>query len=462
VTTTPPHAPQSAPTPTAPARGPLLRALLASASGSLLTWYDFFLYAFAAGQVVGRVFFPAGDPLSSQLMALATVVGGVAARPVGAALFGHLGDRIGRRATLIATLGLMGLATALVGTLPAGAIGAALLVLLRLAQGLAAGGQWAGSVLLSLECRPSARDRRGFLGSWTQAGLPAGLALAYGALQLSTTLLGADSYWGWRLPFLAGVLPLAVALFARLAAAETPVFKRLLQERWVEPAPVLTVIARQWREVLLTGLVRTGQQAGFTVFTVVALTYATETLGLARDLVVLFVVAGAGLAAVATPPLGFLSDVVGRRWLILAGAVLMLLWAYPAWLLLDTRAPLLVAAAIVAGLLIHDLQLAPQAALIGESFTPRLRYSGAALGYELATLTAAAPAPLAASLLLHRFNSSPALAALLAAYTLVGLVALLSLRDRSRLDLTFEHEEPVGEVRQAVSRQGAPAGPGPR
>jgi MFS family permease len=466
LTTTPAHDPAQSD------RALLVRTIFAAALGSTLTWYDFFLYSLAATLVLGPVFFPAGDAVASQLMALATVLGGLVARPVGGALFGHLGDRIGRRATLIATLGLMGLASAAIGLAPsadrAGWLGAGLLVLLRVVQGLAAGGEWAASALLAMEWRPSTRARRGFIGSWTQIGVPAGLALACGALEGCRWWLGAGSPWAWRLPFLLGLLPLAVALFARLRVRETPVFTGLLEQRRIESSPVLAVLARQWREVVLTAIVRSGQQAPFAVLALFLVASAGGRLGLAQDQALLLVAAGAGVSVLTVPAFGFVSDVVGRRLLMLAGAVAMLAWSYPFWALLDTRAPLLVAVAIVAMLPIRDAQYAPQAALIAESFTPRLRATGAGIGSQLAALTADAAVPLLAALVAAQAGGPLPLAGLLAAYTLAGLLALLVLRDGSRLDLA---SEPVTQPRPgpvpagpaaAVSRPGSPAGPGPR
>ena len=435
----------------------LIRAVISTTVGTTLAWYDLFLYGFAATLVLGRVFFPAGDAFGSQLVALSTLLAGVAARPLGAILLGRLGDRIGRRATLIATLGLMGLATALVGLVPTeaeiGVMAAVLLLLLRLVQGLAAGGEWAASALLAMEWSPAARARRGFLGSWTQLGMPAGLALAYGALQGSLLWLGASSYWAWRLPFLLSALLLAVALYVRLGVRETPVFTRLLEERRIEPAPVVTVIAAQWREVILTALVRAAQEAPFLVFTAFVLTYATGHLGLRQTDVLGFVAIGAGVSAVVVPAWGFLSDIVGRRRLYLAGAAALLLWSVPYWVLLDTRVPLQVAAAIALSLLILDIQHAPQAAIIVESFTGRLRCSGASLGSQLGSAAAAGATPVAATALLNGFGGWLPLALLLAACAALGPVSLLGLRSRARQDLSAEYDEPVRRVPNQAAAQ---------
>jgi MFS family permease len=422
-------------------RRQLARAVAASALASTVGWYDFFLFGYAAAAVLGRLFFPTSSPFLSGLLAVTTYAVGFAVRPVGAFLFGHLGDRIGRKATLTATLLLTGLATSLVAAAPtyaeAGVVGGILLVLLRLVQGLAVGGQWAGSVLLSVEW--GHRGRRGFLGSWTQLGLPAGLALAYGSMQLFTTLLGSDT--GWRIPFLLSVVLIAVALYIRLGVRETPVFTQLLAERRIESAPVAEVLVRQWREVLLTALLRVGQQTAFVLFTVFILGDAIGTLKLQQSGVLALVLITAALSVLAMLFWGFLSDVVGRRRLVMIGAVAMLLWSYPYWALLGSHVPLLVLAAIVLSLPIHDIQYAPQAALIAESFTGRVRYSGAAVGSQLTTLLADGPAVLIAFALLHQFGDPRFLAVYLGVAALVSLAAAAGLRDRSRQDMSAEYDD---------------------
>jgi MFS family permease len=421
-------------------RGQLVRAVVASTLATTIAWYDFFLYGFAATLLFGRLFFPSSNAFASTLLALTTYVVGFAVQPIGAALFGHLGDRIGRKATLTATLLLMGLATTLIGVAPtyaqAGVLGGIILALLRLVQGLSVGGEWGGSVLLSVEW--GQRGRRGLLGGWTQLGLPAGIGLAYGSLQLFTAWLGPDA--GWRYPFLLSVVLIAVAMYVRLGVRETPVFTRLLEERRIEESPVLDALGRQWREVVLCALLRVGQQTPFYVFTVFVLTYATDTLKLRRSDTVSLIVLAAAVSVVTVLLWSFVSDVVGRRRLVMIGAVAMLLWAYPYFLLLDTKAPMLVLVAIVASLPIHDIQSGPQAALLSESFSGRWRYSGASLGYHLTTLLVDGPAPLIAFALLHAFNSSLPVAIYLGVCAIITLLAALGLRDRSRQDVSVEYD----------------------
>jgi len=425
------------------ARSQLVRAVAASALASTVGWFDFFLFGYAAATVVGRLFFPTSSAFLSALLAIVTYAVGFAMRPIGAFLFGHLGDRIGRKATLTATLLLAGLATSLVAAAPtyaeAGVVGGILLVLLRLVQGLATGGQWAGSVLLSVEW--GHRGRRGFLGSWAQIGLPAGLALAYGSMQLFTSLLGADT--GWRIPFLFSVALIVVALYLRLGVRETPVFAQLLADRRIEFAPVAEVVVRQWREVLLTALLRIGQQTAFILFTVFLLGDAIGTLRLQQSGVLTLVLITSAVSVLTLLGWGFLSDVVGRKRLVMIGAAVMILWSYPYWALIGSHAPLLVLVAIVLSLPIHDIQYAPQAALIAESFTGRLRYSGTALGSQLTTLVADGPAVLIAFALLNRFGDPRFLAIYLGVAAAISLLAVAGLKDRSRQDMSAEYDEPT-------------------
>jgi MFS family permease len=421
----------------------LVRAVVASTLASTLEWYAFFLFASAAATVLGRLFYPTSNGFLTALLTLTTLAAGFVVRPVGAILFGHLGDRIGRRPTLTATLLLTGLATVLVAAVPtyaqAGVLGGLLLFVLRIAQGLAAGGEWAGSVLLSVEW--DHRGRRGFLGSWTQLGMPAGLALAYGAVWLFTAWLGADA--GWRVPFLLSALLIAVALYLRLGVRDTPVFARLVADRRIEYSPALETVALQWRELGLTTLLRIGQQTPFYLFTVFLLTDATKQLGLRQDDALTAVLLAAAVSVVAMLALGYVSDIVGRRRLVMLGALVMIVWAFPYWALLGTHQAVVILIAIVASLLIHDIQYAPQAALIAESFTGRLRYSGTAIGSQLVSLVADGPAPLIALALLSQFSDARVLAIYVAVAAAISLLAAAGLRDRSRQDMSTEYDEPT-------------------
>ncbi|MGP3911542.1 MFS transporter [Nonomuraea sp. 10N515B] len=424
-------------------RRQLVRAVIASAVGTSIEWYDFFLYGFAASTIFAQLFFPTSDPTTGLLLALGTYFGGFAARPIGAAIFGHYGDRIGRKATLIITLLAMGVATALVGLVPTydqiGIWGGILLTLLRLLQGISVGGEWGGSVLLATEWGQSRGGRRGFLGSWPQFGVPVGLVLGYLALQ---TFQPVDPYWGWRIPFLLSIVMAGVGLYIRLGILETPVFAKVLAENKVERVPVREVIVRNWREIVLSALLRTGQQAPFYIFTVFVLTYATKTLGFEASDVYTYVIA-AGIVSLFTVPFwGYISDLVGRRRLYIVGAAAMAVWSFIYWPLLDTRVPSLVFLAIVLAAPIHDIQYGPQATFIAESFTGRLRYSGASLGYQLASVTAGGPAPLIAVWLYATYQSSLSIAIYMAICALISVVAAFALKDRSHYDYAVEYDEP--------------------
>ncbi|MFB4268157.1 MFS transporter [Nonomuraea sp. GTA35] len=428
-------------------RRQLVRAVVASAVGTSIEWYDFFLYGFAASTIFAELFFPTSDQTTGLLLALGTYFGGFAARPIGAAIFGHYGDRIGRKATLIITLMTMGIATALVGLVPTyeqiGIWGGILLTLLRLLQGISVGGEWGGSVLLATEWGKSRGGRRGFLGSWPQFGVPVGLVLGYLALQVFEPL---DPYWGWRIPFLLSVVMAAIGLYIRLGILETPVFAKVVAENKVERVPVRQVLVMNWREIVLSALLRTGQQAPFYIFTVFILTYATRTLGFAASDVYTYVIV-AGIVSLFTVPFwGYISDLVGRRRLYMVGALAMLAWSFVYWPLLDTRVPALVFLAIVLAAPIHDIQYGPQATFIAESFTGRLRYSGASLGYQLASVTAGGPAPLIAVWLYATYQSSMAIAIYMAICAAISVVAAYLLKDRSQQDYAVEYDEPQAKA----------------
>src|SRR6478752_303624 len=380
------------------ARRQLRRAVIASTIGTTIEWYDFFLYSTVTGLVFAKLYFPQSDPLVGTLQAFLIYFVGFIARPVGAAIFGHYGDRIGRKATLIATLLTMGIATFLIACVPTfatiGIWGAVLLTVLRVFQGIGAGGEWGGSVLIAMEWSRG-QGSRGFLASWPQFGVPAGMFLANLAI-LACSYWSGDQFltWGWRIPFLLSVVLIGVGLWVRLGVLESPVFARLQAEHKIERAPILEVVRKQPREIVLSALLRMGEQAPFYIFTAFIFVYATGTLHLSRDFVLVAVLAAAVLSLFSIPLFGHLSDRISRRRMYLIGTVATLVFGFVYFGMLGTGAPLLVFAAIVLALVPHDMMYGPQAALIAEAFTPRLRYSGASLGYQLASIIAGGPAPL--------------------------------------------------------------------
>jgi len=416
----------------------IVRAVIAAAVGTSIEWYDFFLYGVAAALVFPQKFFPGSDPYTGALLSFSTYFVGFAARPVGAAIFGHIGDRVGRKSSLIATLLLMGISTACIGLVPGydriGIWGGVLLTIFRALQGVGVGGEWGGSVLLTAEWGEG--RRRGFLTSWTQFAAPAGMVLANGALAAMTAISG-DAFldWGWRIPFLLSFVLVGIGFYIRTGILETPVFARIRSEGRVERTPVGQVLRHNWREVILTALLRTGQQTPFYIFTTYVLTYGTQVLGFSRGLLLNFVMLQALVSMFDIPLLGHLSDVVGRRRMTAIGCFLMIAFPFVYFSLLDTRSTWLVFLAILVALPVQDLQYAPQAALIAESFPGRLRYSGASLGYQLASITAGGPAPIVALWLFQRYHTSTAVAVYMSASAVVSLIALRLLPDRSSHEL---------------------------
>jgi MFS family permease len=292
------------------------------------------------------------------------------------------------------------------------------------------------------------KGKRGFIASWPQFGVPAGLLLANGLVAVFNRLSGpAFITWGWRIPFLLSIVLVGVGLFIRLRILETPLFAKVLREQRVAPRPVVEVLRRYPAEITLSALLRLGEQAPFYIFTAFVFTYGTGTLHLDRGLIVEGVTVAAIVSLFSVPFFGYLSDVIGRKLMYMLGAVAMLVWAYPYFSLLNTRLPSLVFLAIVLSLIPHDMQYGPQAALIAESFSTRLRYSGASLGYQLASVIAGGPAPLIAVYLLHTYGTSAAISNYIIVTAAVTITATALLPDRSKADIAAEHEEEMGTHR---------------
>lgn len=421
----------------------LRRAVLASTIGTTIEWYDFFLYSVVTGLVFAKLFFPQTDRLSGTLEAFGVYAVGFIARPIGAAIFGHYGDRIGRKATLIVTLLLMGIATFLVALVPGydsiGVWGAVLLTLLRFIQGVGVGGEWGGSVLLSMEwARTDAH--RGYVASWPQLGVPAGLLLANLAVLVFSAISGADFLtWGWRIPFLLSAVLVGVGLWIRLGILETPTFRRLVIERRIERQPVLEVIRRQPKQILLSAFARMAEQAPFYIFTAFVYSYGVGTLHMSRNLLLVAVLAASMVSFFTVPFAGHLSDRFGRKRMYLLGAAATGIYGFIYFALLNTGSVALTFLAIVLSLIPHDIMYGPQAALIAESFTGRLRYSGASIGYQLASIIAGGPAPLIAVALLAKYNSGYAVAWFIAACAVITVIAVAMMTDHTNRDISKEY-----------------------
>jgi metabolite-proton symporter len=422
-------APPATPLDPATRRSMRTKAAVASTIGTTIEWYDFFLYGTAAALVFPHVFFPDSSPLAGTLLSFSTQFVGFAARPIGAAIFGHMGDRIGRKAALIATLSLMGAATALMGVLPGyatiGVWAPILLTLLRIVQGIGVGGEWGGSVLMSMEW--GTRKRHGFMASLPQLGVPIGLLLSTLAIRLVTNVTGAEAFddWGWRIPFLISVVLVGIGFYVRLAVLETPAFARVRQQKAVVKQPVLEVFRTQPRAILTSAFVRMAEQAPFYLFITFVLAYGTEELGLERSQLLDDVLIAAAIGFVSVPFFGYLSDVIGRRLVYGIGIVAMAVFAFPYYGLLNSRDSGLVLLAIVVSLLVHDIMYGPQAALISETFGTGVRYSGAGLGYQLASVVAGGPAPLIATAILAGTGASTWISVYIVGCAVVSMIALL-------------------------------------
>jgi MFS family permease len=418
--------------------------VIAATVGTTIEWYDFFLYSTVTGLVFAPLYFPNSDPLVGTLNAFLIYFVGFLSRPIGAAIFGHYGDRIGRKSTLIATLMLMGAATFLVAFVPGyasiGIWGAIILTALRFIQGIGVGGEWGGSVLLSMEWARHNRQR-GLVASWPQFGVPAGLFLANLAV-LAFSWMSSDAFmsWGWRVPFILSIILVGIGLWIRLGIVETPIFRRLVQENKIERAPFVEVFKKQPAEIFLTAFARMGQQAPFYVFTSFIFAYGTGTLHVSRSLLLVAVLLASCISFVTVPLAGHVSDLVGRKKTYLLGALATGLYAFVYFGLLDTMSPVLIFIAVACSLIAHDFQYGPQAALIAEAFTPRLRYSGASMGYQLASIVAGGPAPLIATYLFGTYHSSMAIALYIAACCIVTLIATALLRDYTGKDIAEEYD----------------------
>jgi MFS family permease len=440
----------------------MTRLALIGLAGTSIEWFDFYLYGVAAALVFPALYFPKTlSPLIALLASFSTFAVGFLARPVGAALFGHFGDRAGRKAALAAALVLMGAATTLIGCLPSyatlGALAPALLVVLRFLQGLAIGGQWGGAMLLVVESAPA--HRRGFYGSFAQAGAPAGVVAANLAFLVASALTSPADFlaWGWRVPFVFSVALVGLALYVRYRVDETPAFRRLQAARLATPltasatglprtvhdaarrprSPILEALAANPRQILLAAGAFLAVQVSFyiSITFVVAYGSSAEGLGLSKTTMLAAVLIASGLMAPALMLFGALSDRYGRRRIYMTGSALMALWAFAFFPLIETRSPLLITLAICVSQLINGMMYGPQAALFGELFRTRVRYSGASLGYQLGAAVGGALAPLIATAILAVSHRTFGISVYIAAACAVTFASVALLTETSAIAL---------------------------
>lgn len=409
------------------------RLAVASIVGTTLEYYDFAVYNTLAALIFNQLFFPSFDPVTGTILAFSTFAVGYLSRPVGGLVFGHLGDRYGRRFVLVATLMLMGITTALMGLLPtyavAGVASPILLVLLRFVQGAALGGEWAGAVLLSLE--HGAQDKRGRNGSWAQMGPSLGTLLATGSIALLSVLLSPEEFlaWGWRVPFFASVALVAFGLWIRVGVEETPPFQQLEREGNKAKAPLGEVFRLHWRALLRGGGARIGPDVLYSLTAIFTLSYLTTLLGLPRTLALIALSIGGACNAVSIPLFGSLSDRYGRRAVYGAGVLLGLIWIGALFPMLDSRSPVLIVVAITCGMVIHAVMYGPQAAFIAEQFPTRVRYAGASLAYTLAGIVGGGIAPLMFASLLRAYETTLSVVAYTAVALLITAAVLFFARD---------------------------------
>jgi MFS family permease len=411
----------------------LRRAYTASLSGTALEYYDFAAYSVAAATVFGDLFFPSGDDLAGTMAAFSTYAVGYLARPIGGFVFGRLGDVIGRKKVLVYTLLLAGIATFLIGLLPTyatlGGGAAILLVVLRFCQGIAVGGEWGGAVLLSSEYGDP--KRRGFWASAAQIGPPAGTLLANGVLALLDWVLtdAAFNDWGWRLAFLLSAALVAFGLWIRLRLEETPVFKQIAQRKDRPTAPVSEVMRTERRAIIAGLLVRVCPDVLYSLFTVFVLTYIVKELDMPKGEGSAAIMIGSAVQLALMPYFGALSDRINRRKLYLYGTIAAAIWPFVFFPLISGGSFLALAAGMVVALAIHAMLYGPQAALITEQFSPRLRYTGSSLAYTLAGVIGGAPAPLVLTALLSWTGSWLIIAAYLVLTAVLTMVGLWLARD---------------------------------
>jgi metabolite-proton symporter len=431
----------------------IIKVVAASMAGTTVEWYDFFLYGVAAAVVFPAVFFPSSDPAVGTLLALGTFAIGFIARPIGGLVFGHFGDKIGRKTLLVVSLVMMGVATFAIGLLPGYAtIGLAaplLLVLLRLIQGFALGGEWGGAVLIVSEHGDA--KRRGYWASWPQAGVPFGQLLANGLLFLLSAVQSQDDFnsWGWRIPFLLSAVLVLIGLYVRLSVEESPVFKAA-QARAAEQAaageketmPIIEVFRRYPREVFTAMGARFAENVAYYIFTIVITTYVTKRLGLPSSFVLGAVLIGAAFHLVTIPIWGALSDRFGRKPIYLLGAAGVGIWAFVFIALVDTRNFGLTVLAVVGGLLFHGAMYGPQAAFLSELFGTKVRYSGVSIGYQLASVVAGGLAPVVAVALYTAFDSGYAVSVYVALSAVVTIVAVATYGETRDRDLAEDPARP--------------------
>ena len=421
-------------------RTPLKRVIMSSLVGTTIEWYDFFLYGSAAALVFNRLFFPSYDPITGTLLAFATYALGFVARPVGGIVFGHFGDRIGRKRLLMLSLILMGVATILIGLLPTysqiGIWAPIALIVLRLVQGFAVGGEWGGAVLMVAEHGDSAR--RGFWASWPQAGVAAGSLLATGILALMAGVQSEADFldWGWRIPFLLSAVLVVVGFYIRNRVPESPLFEEAREEQAEAPKiPAIDVFRERPMALVLGAGLRVGENISYYILTVFSLSYLVDVADETRSLALNALLIGAAIQFFAIPFFAHLSDRIGRRPVYAFGGLGLAAWSFALFPLLGSGENLSIMIALVVGLVLHGAMYGPQAAFIAELFPTRIRYSGISLAYQLTSIVAGSLAPIIALWLYREYQSALPVAIYVGASCAISGVSALLARETKGIDL---------------------------
>ncbi|MVW79469.1 MFS transporter [Bordetella sp. 02P26C-1] len=436
------------------------RVSLASAIGSTLEWYDFFIFGASAALVFNVLFFPSSDPLAGTIASLASFAVGFIARPLGGVLFGHFGDRIGRKAMLVLSLIMMGGVTFVIGLLPTyesiGIWAPILLTGLRLLQGLAVGGEWGGATLMVVEHAPA--KHRGFYGSWPQMGIPAALILSTGVMAAVNAFTTKEEFlaWGWRIPFLLSAILVIVGYFIRKRVSESPSFNRLKSTKAQARLPIATIFKTQKKRVLLMVGSQAAENTSFYIAAVFSLVYLTQTLQIDRSVALRALMIAAAFTLIAQPLFGALSDRIGRKKVFMGGMIFLGLFAFPFFEMLNTRNEFIITVAMVLSLMIgQGSTQAIQPSLFGEQFPAAIRYSGVSVAYQLATVVWSGPTPVLAAMFVVWTGSYWPIAAYVLIAGLISTLCILPLREAAAVELEqIEHEESDVAVaaQPAVSR----------
>lgn len=421
-----------------------VKAIAGAAFGTLIEWYDFFLYATAAALIFPKLFFPGSDPYVATLLSFATLATGFLARPLGAAIFGHFGDRIGRKTALVITLWIIGISSTLIGLLPTydsiGIWAAIILLLMRILQGIGVGGEWAGAVLLSMEWGD--RKKRGFTASIPNAAIGGGMLLSSAVIGLCMYLTADNFYvWGWRIPFLLSFVLLIVGIVIRNKVNETPSFQRASDENQVVKTPILEVLKRHPRQILFVAMAKFSEHVPHAIFATFMITYATGNFNVSSGFMVNVIAFGSLLSCFGIPLFGYIADRTGVKRTYILGIVLTFLWAFPYIGLINTESPMFILLATIVFYLAHNIQAGAQPALVAQAFPAHLRYSGTALGTQVASVFAGGIAPMVCTYLIHTTGTLYSIAIYIGIATAIGFTGSIFLKNLSSTAIKNKEEE---------------------